>query len=186
MWCATWWPRWSAVADGDASSWAWIGLGANLGEPVATLRAVLPQLAALGPVRARSSLYRTEPVGGPPDQPDYLNAVVAIEPLEEHAAPTALLARLHAIEAAFGRERRVRWEARVLDLDLLAVGSMVMDGPQITLPHPRMLERRFVLVPLLEVAPEWRDPRSGRRASERLAELPPGSVERLGIDWAAR
>lgn len=143
-------------------------------------------IARLGRIRARSSLYRTAPVGGPPGQPDYLNAVLALEPRPSFAEPRALLAALHQIEAALGRRRRVRWEARVLDLDLLAMGQTVIDGPELILPHPRMLARPFVLVPLLELAPDWIDPRSGRRAAEALGNLEEGGVQRLADDWHAR
>lgn len=132
-----------------------------------------------------SALYRTAPVGGPPGQPDYLNAVMAFDPSPRWRDPERLLAELHAIEHAFGRERRVRWEARVLDLDLLALGRRVADGPGLTLPHPRLLDRPFVLVPLLDVAPDWCDPRSGRRASDALAALDASGVRRVGASWTA-
>lgn len=150
------------------------------------MTASLDAMSGLGRIRARSSLYRTKPVGGPPDQRDYLNAVVALEPTPSQLEPRALLADLHRIEASLGRRRRVRWEARVLDLDLLAMGATVVDDPDLVLPHPRMLARPFVLIPLLEVAPDWIDPRTGRRASEVLAELDLGGVRRVDGGWSAR
>jgi 2-amino-4-hydroxy-6-hydroxymethyldihydropteridine diphosphokinase len=134
----------------------------------------------------RSRLYRTSPVGGPPGQPDYLNAVVALTPAAAWRDPARLLDELHAIEVAFGRRRRVRWEARLLDLDLIALGDRVVDGPDLVLPHPRARERPFVLVPLLEVAPDWRDPRSGRRAADALAGLDDRGVRPSGASWTAR
>jgi 2-amino-4-hydroxy-6-hydroxymethyldihydropteridine diphosphokinase len=137
----------------------------------------------LGTGLRRSRLYRTAPVGGPPDQPDFLNAVVAFTPAVAWRDPVRLMAELHAIERSFGRQRRVRWEARVLDLDLIALGRRVVDGPELWLPHPRALERAFVLIPLLEVAPAWRDPRSGRRAAEALAELDASGVRPSGASW---
>lgn len=147
---------------------------------------MLPELARLGTVTARSALYRTAPVGGPPGQPDYLNAVVALIPGPSYDDPAHLLTALHALEAAFGRTRRVRWQARVLDLDLLAWGERVIDRPELALPHPRMLERAFVLVPLLDVAPAWRDPRSGRSAREALATLEASGVQRSEAAWVPR
>ena len=135
---------------------------------------------------ARSRLYRTAPVGGPKGQPDYLNAVVELRPAVAFRDPRRLLAALHDLETRFGRRRRVRWEARRLDLDLLALGDDVRDEPGLQLPHPRLMERAFVLIPLVEVAPEWRDPRDGRRADEALATLGSGGVWPSGLDWRAR
>ena len=148
-------------------------------------------VAALGPVAARSRLWRSPawPPGGPP----YVNAALL---LRTGLPPEALLARLHAIEAAFGRERRGRWAARTLDLDLLAVGPLVLPDPgtqarwrdldperqgreapgELVLPHPRLQDRAFVLVPLGEVAPGWRHPLLGLTAAEMLARLPPGAA----------
>jgi 2-amino-4-hydroxy-6-hydroxymethyldihydropteridine diphosphokinase len=128
-------------------------------------------LADLGEVRGRSRLYRTRPVGGPPGQPDYLNAVVALRPAPRWREPHALMDALLAIETHFGRRRRERWEARRLDLDLLALGAMRTNEPRLRLPHPRMMERAFVLVPLLELAPEWTHPVTGRRADAALSGL---------------
>lgn len=143
-------------------------------------------LGDLGEVTARSRLYRTAPVGGPEGQPDYLNAVVELRPGPAYRDPRQLLAALHDLEARFGRRRRVRWEARILDLDLLALGAAVHDEPGLRLPHPRMMERAFVLIPLLDVAPAWRDPRDGRSAAEAAAALPAGGVRSSGLDWCAR
>ncbi len=142
-------------------------------------------LGELGEVRARSRLHRTAPVGGPQGQPDYLNAVVELVPASRYRDPRALLWALHALEARFGRRRRVRWEARRLDLDLLALGDAVADEPGLRLPHPRMMQRPFVLVPLLEVAPDWRHPVSGRSAAEALAGLEASGVRPSGRSWEA-
>ena len=131
---------------------AYVALGANLGEPVAHLRAAVADLAALPGTRvvARSSLYRSAPVGLI-DQPDFINAVVAVDtPLEA----LALLRALLAIEARHGRVRSVPNAPRTLDLDLLLYGEAVVTDVELTLPHPRMHERAFVLLPLLEIAPE--------------------------------
>jgi 2-amino-4-hydroxy-6-hydroxymethyldihydropteridine diphosphokinase len=125
-------------------------------------------------------------VGGPEGQPDYLNAVVELRPSPAYRDPRALLAALHDLEARFGRRRRVRWEARRLDLDLLALGDEVRDEPGLRLPHPRMMERPFVLIPLLDVAPAWRDPRDGRSAAGALGALATGEVRPSGLAWRSR
>ena len=131
---------------------AYVALGANIGAPVQHLRAAVVDLAALPGTRvvARSSLYRSAPVGliG---QPDFINAVVAIDTSLE-ALP--LLHALLAIEARHGRVRSVPNAPRTLDLDLLMHGDATMAGAELTLPHPRMHERAFVLLPLLEIAPD--------------------------------
>lgn len=155
-----------------------VGLGANrssaAGAPQATLEAALDALAAEG-VRtlARSRWYRSAPVP-PSEQPWYVNGVAAVAtPL----GPAELLALLHRIEARFGRVRRVRNEARSLDLDLLAYRDLVepgAGGP--ILPHPRLHERAFVLLPLREVAPGWRHPRLGASVEALVAALPPGEA----------
>jgi 2-amino-4-hydroxy-6-hydroxymethyldihydropteridine diphosphokinase len=146
-------------------------MGANLGDARATLERATTALAELGEVRGRSRLYRTRPVGGPMGQPDYLNAVAALAPQGRWRDPRALMDALLQIEARFGRRRRVRWEARRLDLDLLAVGRRRIREPRLQLPHPRMMERAFVLVPLLELAPDWTHPTTGRRADAALSGL---------------
>lgn len=179
----TWWRRWSAVAEREE---ALIALGANLGEPAAALRRALSALASLGDVRRRSKIYRTAPVGGPKGQPDYLNAVIALLPAAAVREPEALLAGLHRIEAELGRTRRIRWEARVLDLDLIALGDRLRDDPDLVLPHPAVMERPFVLVPLLDVAPAWRNPRDGRSAAQVLGALDASGVRPSGLSWTSR
>ncbi|MEO7745269.1 MAG: 2-amino-4-hydroxy-6-hydroxymethyldihydropteridine diphosphokinase [Actinomycetota bacterium] len=137
-----------------------IALGANLGERSATLADAVVALGALEGLEltTTSPVVTTAPVGGP-DQPDYLNAVVLARTT---LAPAALLAALHAIEAAHGRERVVRWGARTLDLDLVAYGApgdadeVVQDDPALTLPHPRAHERAFVLAPWAAADPHAR------------------------------
>jgi 2-amino-4-hydroxy-6-hydroxymethyldihydropteridine diphosphokinase len=151
-----------------------IGLGANLpsarhGEPRATLEAALEALNAEGVTTlARSRWYRTAPVPRS-DQPWFVNAVAAVA---TRRGPAALLALLHDIEARFGRRRGQCNEARPIDLDLLAYGDVVMDEGGLVLPHPRLHERAFVLLPLAEVAPGWRHPRLGRTVEELIAKLP--------------
>lgn len=173
---------------------ALVALGANLpgpaGPPRATVAAAMAALGAFGPLRP-SRLWRSPawPPGGPP----YVNACAA---LRTDLEPEALLGRLHAIEAAHGRERTTRWGARTLDLDLLALDDLVLPdaatqerwrllppGAQgretpdrLILPHPRLQDRGFVLLPLMEVAPDWRHPLCGLSLRELRAALPPEAV----------
>ncbi len=138
---------------------AYVALGANLGETVEHLRAAVAALDALPDTRvvARSSLYRSAPVGLL-DQPDFINAVVAVETAY---APLALLRILLDIENRHGRVRSVPNAPRTLDLDLLLHDNTCMHNPELTLPHPRMHERAFVLLPLVEIAPDLELPGLG-------------------------
>ncbi|MCF8206792.1 MAG: 2-amino-4-hydroxy-6-hydroxymethyldihydropteridine diphosphokinase [Methylotenera sp.] len=157
------------------SSRAFIGLGANLGADLgATLTQAALQLAALPQtqVGALSSLWRSAPVDA--DGPDFVNAVAA---LDTELAPMDLLAALQAIELAHGRERPYRHAPRTLDLDLLLYGDVVLDTPRLTLPHPRLGERAFVLRPLMEIAPELAHlARGDDWVSQRLERLGPLSL----------
>jgi 2-amino-4-hydroxy-6-hydroxymethyldihydropteridine diphosphokinase len=142
---------------------AYVGLGANLGDREATIRAAIAGLAG---VVAVSSLRETDPVGNT-DQPRFLNGVVALE--TDLSAPE-LLDVLLSVERGLGRERRQRWGPRTIDLDLLLYGDETVDEPGLTVPHPRLHERRFVLEPLAELDPELAVPgRGGVR--ELLAKL---------------
>ncbi len=156
-----------------------VALGANLptarhGTPVEGLDAALAVLAEGGirPV-AQSRWYRSAPIP-PADGPWFVNGVVRVE---STLSPVPLMARLLAVEAAFGRKRSVAGADRPLDLDLLDYHSQVIrreaddDGPALILPHPRLAERAFVLAPLVEVAPKWRHPVSGASAASLLAAL---------------
>jgi 2-amino-4-hydroxy-6-hydroxymethyldihydropteridine diphosphokinase len=131
---------------------AYLSLGSNLGDRASWLRLGVEVVAHGEPHRV-SSLYETEPVGGP-EQGPYLNVVVELETL---ATPHALLERCQAAEAAAGRVRTVRFGPRTLDADVLLVGDLAVDSDELTVPHPRMLERRFVLQPLAELAPSLVD-----------------------------
>jgi 2-amino-4-hydroxy-6-hydroxymethyldihydropteridine diphosphokinase len=129
---------------------AFIGLGSNLGDRRSTLKAAVDALSAQGDVTAVSPLYETEPVGGPPQGP-YLNGVVELATPD---SPRQLLARCRALEEAAGRVRMVRFGPRTLDADVLLVGDLEVDEADLVIPHPRMWERRFVLQPLRDLAPE--------------------------------
>lgn len=154
-----------------------IGLGANLpspdfGPPPATLEAAIAALGAEGvAVSARSAWYRSGPVP-PSDQPPFVNGVTAVD---TRHPPDGLLALLLEIERRFGRRRAVPGGPRVLDLDLLAYGEIVTaPTAHPALPHPRMHERAFVLLPLAEIAPEWRHPATGTPLARLIEALPPG------------
>lgn len=140
---------------------AWIGLGANLGDPQAQLRSALARIGETPQIRvmACSAFYRSAPLG-PADQPDYVNAVAEVcSPLD----PAALLDRLLAVERAAGRVRGGdRWGPRVLDLDLLHVEGVTMNLPSLRLPHPELQHRAFVLVPWAEIAADTEIPGLGR------------------------
>lgn len=156
---------------------AYIGVGSNLGDPSANVRAGVAALRRLGDSApaAVSSLYRTAPIGIT-DQPDFINAVVA---LDTRLAPAVLLRRLLAIERDHGRTRGpVRGGPRSLDLDLLLYGELRRNAADLTLPHPRLHERAFVLVPLLEIAPTLEIPGRGSPAA-LLAGCAGQSVRRV-------
>jgi 2-amino-4-hydroxy-6-hydroxymethyldihydropteridine diphosphokinase len=145
-----------------------IGIGSNLGDRRAHLLRAIEELRAVGRVTAISTIRETQPVNVSEDQPDFLNAAVAVETEEE---PRAVLGRLLQIEAEMGRVRTGKGMAREIDLDLLAYDDKVVTEPALTLPHPRMHLRRFVLEPLCEVAPTWRHPVAKRTVEELLREL---------------
>jgi 2-amino-4-hydroxy-6-hydroxymethyldihydropteridine diphosphokinase len=131
---------------------AFLGLGSNLGDRVTHLRAAV---AALPDVVATSPVYETDPVGGPEDQGAFLNLVVE---LDTERTPRELLELCGSLEQAAERVREVRWGPRTLDVDVLLVVGTTVDEPDLQVPHPRMGERRFVLAPLADLAPELVDP----------------------------
>jgi 2-amino-4-hydroxy-6-hydroxymethyldihydropteridine diphosphokinase len=155
---------------------AYVGLGANLGEPRRQLTEALTAMSGLPETRlaGRSSVYRSAPVGFE-DQPEFLNAVAALDTL---LAPGALLEGLQGIERRHGRERGFPNAPRTLDLDLLLFGAETIARPGLTVPHPRMHERAFVLRPLLELDPEISIPGKGR-AGALLAACASQKIERV-------
>jgi 2-amino-4-hydroxy-6-hydroxymethyldihydropteridine diphosphokinase len=156
---------------------AYVGLGSNLDDPGAQLRAALSSLANLPRTRLSraSRLYRTPPWGRL-DQPEFVNAVAE---LETELTPQELLAALQQIERSAGRERVERWGPRVLDLDLLLHGQRQLDLPGLHLPHPHLHERAFVLMPLVELVPDVVVPGRGRVA-DLLAAVDCRGIEALG------
>lgn len=155
---------------------AFVGIGSNLDGPQARVRAAFDELDTLprSRVTARSSLYRSAPLGGPP-QPDYVNAVARLETALD---PDSLLQALLAIESRHGRERSARDAPRTLDLDLLLYDEATLARRGLRLPHPRLCERRFALAPLLEIEPEARIPGRGR-AADLLAHCAEQRLERI-------
>lgn len=162
-----------------------IGLGSNLGNSLVTLQTAVQQLAAQSGIKlvGQSHWYQTPPIG--PPQPDYLNGCVL---LQTNASPEQILALLLETEQRFGRVRRERWGPRTLDLDLLLYEQVVMQTPTLTLPHPRLHERAFVLVPLAELLPHWVHPclTGGDGSLPTIAQLASAidctGVKRLDLD----
>lgn len=162
---------------------AYIGLGSNLADPRAQVEGALLALAALAATRLlrRSCLYRSAPWGRA-DQPEFVNAVAQ---LDTTLAPQSLLDALLAIERDAGRERdTTRWGPRVLDLDILLYGDVVLDEPGLHLPHPHLHERVFVLMPLCEIAPQLQIPGHGR-ADALLMRLDSSTCQPLGPQCTA-
>lgn len=163
------------VAKGKAeivsaqSHLAYIALGANLGDRAAHLREALERLGALGAVEQVSPFLDTAPVGYT-EQPRFLNAVAR---LRTGLSPHDLLNGLLGIEHAMGRVRDIRWGPRTIDLDLLLYDTCMLDEPHLTVPHPRLHERRFVLEPLATISPNLVHPQLGKTIQALLDELPP-------------
>ncbi|MEG3938787.1 2-amino-4-hydroxy-6-hydroxymethyldihydropteridine diphosphokinase [Microcoleus sp. S36b_A3] len=153
-----------------------IALGSNLGDSLATLSSAIvtlnntPGIA----VKSHSSWYQTAPVG--PPQPDYINACAILEVALE---PKQLLAALLEIEIKFNRIRREKWGPRTLDLDLLLYDNLILETPTLTLPHPRMTERAFVLVPLAEIAPDWVHPVTKSAIYQLVEKVNCSGVEKM-------
>ncbi|WP_220267571.1 2-amino-4-hydroxy-6-hydroxymethyldihydropteridine diphosphokinase [Enterobacter sp. Colony194] len=154
----------------------YLAIGSNLASPLEQVNAALTALAEIpeSQLVAVSDFYRTPPLG-PQDQPDYLNAAVA---LETALAPEALLDHTQRIELQQGRERKAhRWGPRTLDLDIMLFGEMQIDTPRLTVPHYDMKNRAFMLLPLAQIAPDLRFP-DGDKLSDLLANLDPSGISR--------
>jgi 2-amino-4-hydroxy-6-hydroxymethyldihydropteridine diphosphokinase len=137
-----------------------LALGSNLGDRLATLQRAVDGLAAEG-VRpfVSSRVWESDPVGGPPGQPSYLNAVIRATTT---LMPEDILVAVHRVEDDLGRTRDVRWGARTIDVDVLLVDDLMRDDPDLTIPHPRLADRAFVVLPLLEIDPDPVVPGVGR------------------------
>jgi 2-amino-4-hydroxy-6-hydroxymethyldihydropteridine diphosphokinase len=171
----------AAVATENKPTRAYVGLGANLDEPRAQVEQAVEELAALRSVAllAVSPLYRSRPMG-PRDQPDFINAVAG---LDARCDAAELLARLHKLEARHGRQRDgARWGPRPLDLDLLLFGRERIDTPALTVPHPGLAERNFVLYPLADIAPLDLDVPGFGPLGALLARVAPDGIQRIERD----
>ncbi|HEY5672393.1 MAG TPA: 2-amino-4-hydroxy-6-hydroxymethyldihydropteridine diphosphokinase [Malonomonas sp.] len=162
---------------------AFLALGGNLENPQQAFYRACRTLAEHPQIELRqaSSLYRTPAVGGPSGQPDYLNAVIEI--VTEMTAEQ-LLGFCQQLEAAAGRRREIRWAPRTLDIDLLFYDNLMINTAELSLPHPRLQERHFVLLPLAEIAPELRHPQLGAPVRALLERLPAAAgITRLTEQW---
>lgn len=164
----------SVKKDGPVT--AYIGLGSNLDDPIRQVETALKELKQLPDSRllASSSLYRSPPMG-PPDQPDYINAVAAVA---TSLSPHQLLAALQTIEQQHGRKRERRWGARTLDMDLLVFGEQVLSDATLTVPHPGLAKRAFVLYPLQEIAASLKVPGLGS-VGALVNDCPLSGLEKL-------
>ena len=162
---------------------AFLGFGGNIGDPVQYFRQARHQLASHSQIRvqAGSPLYRTPPVGGPSGQPDYINAVLA---LETSLTAQSLLEFCQQLELDCGRTRSVHWGPRTLDIDLLLYSDKVCDSDFLTLPHPRLHQRHFVLLPLCDLAPDLIHPVFQHSIARILATLGPEyGISQLQETW---
>ena len=153
-----------------------VALGSNLGESRQTIDAAIQTLANHPKIEllSRSSWYRTAPVG--PPQPDYINVCIV---LAVQLTPQELLHTLLRVEQQFGRVRQERWGARTLDLDLILYNQLIFNTPNLQIPHPRMRERAFVLVPLAEIVPEWIDPVTQKAIAQLVEAVNCSGVTKL-------
>ena len=154
-----------------------VALGGNLGDSKRILTSAVERLKAEPGIQAVrcSSWYRTPPIG--PPQPDYCNGCIWLSC--QKLTPHELLMRLQRIELQYGRERNERWGARTLDLDIIFFDDQIIDESDLTIPHPRMRERAFVLVPLMEIAPDWIDPRSGQSVAALYKQVATDNIVKI-------
>ncbi len=159
-----------ALVNGGLPRPIYIAFGANLNTPADSFRAAIDKLATRGvTVMAMSGLWQSPAWPTDSGQPDYINACAKVG---YGSSARKLLAELHAVETELGRVRGVRNAARTLDLDLLDYKGAIIEGGDITIPHPRMMARGFVLLPLCQIAPNWTDPHTGEGIGRAISKLP--------------
>ena len=148
----------------------YFGLGTNLGDRIANLKAAIEKLKTLGELESVSSIYETEPWGGI-EQPKFLNMCVKMK-IEKSLTPLEILRTIKNFEIELGREKSIRWGARKIDIDILLIGDEIFHSEELDVPHIRIPERLFVLVPLKEILPDdWRHPENKKTIDEMISEL---------------
>lgn len=167
---------------GNKRTKSYIGLGSNLGNRLGNIRFALAAMGQMpgSKVLRMSGVYETEPYGNP-DQPKFLNAAVELETSLE---PAVLLKSLQRVEHHMGRVRQVKWEPRVIDLDILYFGSQVIDTPELKVPHPELFLRGFVLVPLSDLIPDYEDPVKRQKVKALLKKIPRTPKDIIKIETA--
>lgn len=154
------------------SSTAHIALGSNLNDPFFQLKTGVSLIAEKFEILKKSLVYETTPIGGPLGQSQFLNAVILISLIDKKTGvrikPHELLKTLQQIEDNMGRLRQIRWEARIIDLDILTYCDHILNEEILTIPHPRMMEREFVLAPFCDISPDWQHPISKQSAISSL------------------
>lgn len=167
---------------GNKKTKSYIGLGSNLGNRLGNIRFALAAMGQMpgSKVLRMSGVYETEPYGNP-GQPKFLNAAVELETSME---PAMLLKSLQRVEHHMGRVRQVKWEPRVIDLDILYFGSQVIDTPQLKVPHPELSLRGFVLVPLSDLIPDFEDPVKKQKVKVLLKKIPRTPKDIIKIETA--
>ncbi len=159
----------SNTPQNDKTTLCFIALGSNLDSPIQQLRRARESISQLGQLGSQSSIYRSAPMkGGPEGQDDYFNALVS---LRTELSVRELLSKLQAIEKSQGRQRKLRWAARTIDLDIISYGDLTIDEKGLTVPHPGTMNRSFVLIPLAEINPVWVHPMSGKPVKEAITDL---------------
>ena len=156
----------------------YIALGSNIGDRVKFLRAAIKEMVKIGVMEKKSAIYETEPIGFK-DQLNYLNAVCILK-LDDDAF--LLLKRLKLIEKYLGRKKTIRWGPRIIDLDIIDWEGEAIEMENLAIPHPEMHKRNFVLIPLAEIEPGYKD-RNGQSIKQMLEACPPGFIERFSEQW---